>query len=72
MKIEDVNAAMVNGSIIKHTHHGEVYRYRLSGVITRYTPENGWTYLLELRDLKTDCITIADLEDCEVEENVGI
>lgn len=67
MKIEDVNAAMVNGSIIKHSFHGEVYRYRLSGVLTRYSPTRGWTYSLELRDLKTDCITMANLEDCEIE-----
>lgn len=67
MKIEDVNAAMVNGSIIKHTLHGETYRYRLSGVLTRYSPVAGWTYSLELRDLKTNCITMAKLEDCRIE-----
>ncbi len=71
MKIEDVNAAMVNGSIIKHTFHGEVYRCRLSGVLTRYSPDKGWTYSLELRGLNSNCITMAALEDCEV-ENVGI
>ncbi|MCM1167098.1 MAG: hypothetical protein NC401_13920 [Ruminococcus sp.] len=68
MKIEDVNKALMDGKIIRHTLRGETYRYRLSGVLTRYSPEKGWTYSLELRDLRADCITMAALEDCEVEE----
>ena len=72
MKIDEVNQAMINGSVIRHTHHGTSCRYKLSGVITRYSPVRGWQYSLELRDIKADSITIANLEDCEVEENVNI
>lgn len=67
MKIEDVSQAMVNGSIIRHTRGGITLRYTLSGVITRYSVVRGWTYSLELQDLKANCIVIASLEDCEVE-----
>lgn len=68
MKIEEVNAAIINGSVIRHTHLGTTCRYKISGVITRYSPVRGWTYSLELQDLKSRCIVIADLEDCEVEK----
>lgn len=69
MKIDDVNAAMVNGSVIRHTLNGTVCRYKLSGVITRYSHVRGWLYSLELRDLKANCIVVARLEDCEVEDH---
>lgn len=67
MKIEEASQAMVNGSIIRHTHNGAMLRYKLSGVITRYSAVRGWTYSLELQDLKANCIVVAALEDCEVE-----
>lgn len=72
MKIEEVNSAMVNGSIIKHTYMGTTCRYRLSGVITRYSPVRGWLYSLELQDLNSGCIVIASLVDCEVENDAEI
>lgn len=67
MKIEEASEAMANGSIIRHTRNGTTLRYTLSGVITRYSAVRGWTYSLELRDLKANCIVVASLEDCEVE-----
>ena len=66
MTLEQVNAAMVEGKTVIHTHMGMSAEYRLSGVITRYFPEKGWSYSLELRDLKANCVIIAALEDCEV------
>ena len=69
MKIDDVNAAMVNGSVIRHTLNGTVCRYKISGVITRYSHVRGWLYSLELRDLKANCIVVARLEDCEMEDH---
>lgn len=67
MKIEEASQAMLNGSFIRHTRNGVTIRYMLSGVITRYSPVRGWTYSLELKDLKSNCIVVASLEDCEVE-----
>ena len=69
MTLEQVNAAMVEGKTVIHTHMGLSAEYRLSGIITRYSPEKGWCYSLELRDLKADCVVIAALDDCEVCEN---
>ena len=69
MKIDEVTLAMVSGSVLRHTHNGTTCRYKLSGVITRYSPVRGWLYSLELRDMRADSVTIANLEDCEVEEN---
>lgn len=68
MRIDEVNQAMINGSVIRHTHMGTTCRYKLSGVITRYSPVRGWLYSLELQDLKARTVVIAALEDCEVEE----
>ena len=70
MTLEQVNAALVAGKTVKHTHMGLSAEYRLSGVLTRYSPQTGWSYSLELRDLKADCVVIAALEDCEVCGNV--
>lgn len=67
MKIEEASQAMVNDSIIRHTRNGTTLRYKLSGVISRYSAVRGWTYSLELQDLKANCIVVAALEDCEVE-----
>lgn len=67
MKIDDVNAAMVNGSIIRHNFNGVVCRYKITGVVTRYSPVRGWLYSLELSDLKANSVVIARPEDCEVE-----
>ena len=46
---------------------GITSRCRISGVITRYT-KAGWTYSLELTDLKAPCVIVAGLEDVEVEK----
>ena len=65
MKLEEVNEAMVNGRAVSHTHMGTTCTYTIRGVITRYSPETGWTYSLELVD-KAGCIVYAALEDTEV------
>ena len=68
MTIEQVNEAMVNGRTVVHTHMGISARYKVSGVITRFSPEKGWTYSLELKDLNANCVVIAAIEDTEVAE----
>lgn len=73
MKLEEVTQAAEQGAVILHTHMGITSRCRISGVITRYTEKSGrtgrtgWSYSLELTDLKANSVIIAALEDCEVE-----
>ena len=43
MTLEQVNAALVAGKTVKHTHMGLSAEYRLSGVLTRYSPQTGWS-----------------------------
>ena len=69
MTIEQVNEAMMNGRTVVHTHMGISARYKVSGVITRFSKEKGWTYSLELKDLNANCVVIAAIEDTEVVEN---
>lgn len=66
MRIEQVNEVMMNGRTVVHTHLGISARYKVTGVITRFSPEKGWTYSLELKDLNADCVVIAAPEDTEV------
>ena len=67
MTIEQVNQAMISGQLIKHTYNGSApIKYRIGGVITRYSKDKGWTYSLELRDLKNGCVVIAAMKDCVV------
>lgn len=68
MKIEQVNEIMMSGKTVVHTHLGISARYRITGVITRYSAAKGWTYSLELQDLRSNCIVVAALEDTEVEQ----
>ena len=67
MKLEEVTQAAEQGAVVLHTHMGVTSRCRISGVITRYT-KAGWTYSLELTDLKAPCVIVAGLEDVEVEK----
>lgn len=67
MKLEEVTKAAEQGAVVLHTHMGITSRCRISGVITRYTERTGWSYSLELTDLKANSVIIAPLEDCEVE-----
>ena len=66
MTLEQVNDAMVNGRTVVHTHLGISARYKVTGVITRYSAAKGWSYSLELKDLNANCVVIAALEDTEV------
>lgn len=66
MQIEQVNEVMMNGRTVVHTHLGISARYKVTGVITRFSPEKGWTYSLELKDLNANCVVIAAPEDTEV------
>ena len=68
MTIEQVNEAMMNGSTVIHTHMGISARYKVTGVITRFSPEKGWTYSLELKDLNANSVVIAAIKDTEVAE----
>lgn len=68
MTIEQVNEALMNGRTVVHTHMGISARYKITGVITRFSPEKGWTYSLELKDLKANSVVIASLADTEVVE----
>lgn len=68
MTIEQVNEAMMNGRTVIHTHMGISARYKVSGVITRFSPEKGWTYSLELKDLNANSVVIAAIKDTEVAE----
>lgn len=67
MKIEQVNEAIMSGKTVVHTHMGISAKYKITGVITRYSQKNGWTYALELQD-KSRSVVIAALEETEVEE----
>ncbi len=68
MKLEDVTAAAEQGLTVIHSHMGIQSRCRISGVLTRFDKEKGWTYSLELKDLKSDCVIIAALEQVEVQK----
>lgn len=68
MTIEQVNEAMMNGRTVIHTHMGISARYKVTGVITRFSPEKGWTYSLELKDLNANSVVIAAIKDTEVAE----
>ena len=69
MKLEEVTKAAEQGAVVLHTHMGITSRCRISGVITRYTKRSGWTYSLELMDLKAPCVIIAGLDEVEVNGN---
>lgn len=69
MKLEEVTKAAEQGAVVLHTHMGITSRCRISGVITRYAKRSGWTYSLELTDLKASCVIIAGLDEVEVEKN---
>ncbi len=68
MTLEQVNEVMVNGRTVVHTHMGISARYKVSGVITRFSKDRGWTYSLELKDLNANSVVIAAIEDTEVAE----
>ena len=61
---EQVNEAMTNEKVVKHTHMGISALYKIRGVIARYN--NGWKYSLELQDLKSGCLVYAALDETEV------
>lgn len=69
MKLEEVTKAAEQGAVILHTHMGITSRCRISGVITRYSKRSGWTYSLELTDIKAPCVIIAGLDEVEVSGN---
>lgn len=69
MKLEEVTKAAERGAVVLHTHMGIQSRCRISGVLTRFSKNRGWTYSLELTDLKAGCVIIAGLDEVEVEKN---
>ncbi len=66
MKLEDVTAAAEQELVVIYSHMGVQNRCRISGVITRFSKDMGWTYSLELRDLTAGCVIIAGLGQVEV------
>lgn len=66
MKIEEVTAAMEREQTVLHTHMGITVRCRITGCITRYSKKKGWHYALELAELKSKCVIIANLEETEL------
>ena len=68
MKLEEVTKAAEQGAVVLHTHMGITSRCRISGVVSRYA-KGGWTYSLELLDLKGSCVITAGLDEVEVEKN---
>lgn len=69
MTLEQVNEAMMTGRTVVHTHMGISAQYKVSGVITRFSRDKGWTYSLELKDINANTVVIAALEDTEVSGN---
>ena len=70
MTLEQVNKAMVNGRLVKHTYNGSTILYKIGGVFTEYSEVKGWKYSLVLRDRGNGCVVVARMEDCEVADEV--
>lgn len=68
MKLEDVALAAEQGLTVIHTHMGISVPCRIYGVLSRFSGGK-WAYSLELREVKSDCVIIAGLEEVEVSEN---
>lgn len=66
MKLEDVTAAAEQELTVIHTHMGISVPCRITGVLTRFSRDKGWTYSLELREVGSFCVIIAALDDVEV------
>lgn len=64
---DELHEAMRSGLTASHTHMGITCTYTIRGVITRYSPETGWTYSLELID-NAGCLVYAAMEDVEVHD----
>lgn len=67
---DELCEALTSGRTVSHTHMGTTCCYTIKGVIARYSPENGWTYSLELVGTsskeRAGCLLYARLEDTEV------
>ena len=68
MKLEDVTQAAEQEITVVHTHMGISVPCRITGVLTRFSRENGWTYSLELREINSFSVIIAALEEVEVQK----
>lgn len=68
MKLEDVTAAAEQELTVIHTHMGISVPCRITGVLTRFSKKTGWTYSLELREVNSNCVIVAGLEEVEVQE----
>lgn len=62
MKIEQVKPAISAKTHV--THRGIIYH--ITGIIMRLQGSE-WVYLLELHDLKANSVTVARIEDVEIE-----
>lgn len=67
MKLEDVTAAAEQELTVIHTHMGISVPCRITGVLTRFSRDKGWTYSLELQEVNSFCVIIAGLDDVEVQ-----
>ena len=67
---DELADAMIHGKHVIHTHMGMSALYTIKGMIARYTDKDGWSYSLELQDLKSGCIVYAALEETEVQNDI--
>ena len=65
MKLEEVTSVAEQALTVIHTHMGISVPCKISGVLSRFSG-GGWTYSLELRELKSGCLIYAGLEEVEV------
>lgn len=68
MKLEDVTQAAEQELTVIHTHMGISVPCRITGVLTRFSKDKGWTYSLELREVGSFCVIMAALEEVEAQE----
>ncbi|MGN1338832.1 MAG: hypothetical protein ACI4WS_00935 [Oscillospiraceae bacterium] len=68
LKLRDFTAAAENEQVVVHTHMGISVPCKITGVLTRFSKDKGWTYSLELREVNSFCVIMADLEEVEVQE----
>lgn len=69
MKLEDVTSAAEQELTVIHTHMGISVPCRITGVLTRFSKKNGWTYSLELQEVNSRCVIMAALGEVEVKQN---
>lgn len=66
MQLDEVKVVIAKKQLVEH----QGINYTVSAVIMRlHHKEIKWYYQLELQDLKTNCIVIADIERVDIVES---